>query len=170
LQIALVKNFKSISVNPNHRIILIRFLVLSILGIWVVGFLLPLITTLYIPFTNFLITKCYSTVCHQESFKCISIENNSMLVCARCGGLYFGAFIASISSLFTLRLNISKRLLLISILPLLIDVFLTSLGVYSYSQTYSFATGIIFGSVIYLFMIADFEKLILKKLFDTGNE
>ena len=170
MQIALLKNYKSIGVDCTHNVFLIRFIFLSILTIWVTGFLLPLVSTIYNPLINFLITKLYSTVCHQESMKCISIDNKSMLVCARCAGIYNGALIAAISSLFIIRPLNNKRLLLISIIPLLTDVFLVSLGIYSYSRIISFITGIVFGSIIYLFILAEIEKLILKQIFDTGNE
>jgi len=131
------------------------------LAIWITGFLLPLITTLDNPFANFFLKRLYSTVCHQENFKCISFGNDKMLVCARCAGIYFGAFITSISSLFFIVPFISKKILMISILPLMMDVFLTTSGVYTYSQALSFMTGIIFGIVIYLFTILELEKFIL---------
>ncbi|MGB5289451.1 MAG: DUF2085 domain-containing protein, partial [Ignavibacteriaceae bacterium] len=115
-------------------------------------------------------SKLYSTVCHQDSIKCISIDNNSMLVCARCAGIYFGVLIAVIAGLFIIRPVVSKRLLLISILPLLIDVLLISLGIYSYSKLMALVTGIISGSVIYFFIIAEIEKFSLKQIFDMGNE
>lgn len=170
MQIALLKNLKSVGVDPAHHVLLIRFIFLSLLTSWVTGFLLPVVSTIDNPLTNFLITKIYSTVCHQESIKCISIDNISMLVCARCAGIYFGALIAAISSLFILQSIINDRLLLISILPLLTDVLLVSLGIYSYSKFISFSTGIVFGSIIYLFILAEIEKLILKQISYLGNE
>jgi uncharacterized membrane protein len=164
LQIVLSKNFKIISLKPDHKLFLIRFFILLLLVIWMAGFLLPLITSIENPFINYVIKRLYSTTCHQESFKCISIGNDKMLVCARCAGIYFGALISAIFGLFIIPLFVSKKLLLISIVPLLLDVLLTSSGVYSYSQFLSFATGIIFGIAIYLFT---FEEL--KNLFLTNN-
>jgi uncharacterized membrane protein len=84
-----------------------------------------------------------------------------MLVCARCAGIYFGAFISAIFSLFIFIPFISKKLLMISILPLLLDVFFTTTGVYSYSQFLSFVTGIIFGIAICLFTMEELENLFL---------
>lgn len=170
MKIASFKNFKSIDYNPIHHVFLVRFFLLSLLAIWITGFFLPLFTTIKNPLTNFVMTRFYSTVCHQEGFKCISVNNSSMLVCARCAGIYFGALIAAISSLFNIRSLISKKLLLISILPLVTDVFLISFGIYSYSKSLAFFTGIIFGSVIYHFIIAEIDKLNLKQIFNTGNE
>ena len=170
LHIALLKNFKSSGIDTAHQVFLIRFFVLSILTIWVTGFLLPLASTIDNQLANFLITKIYSTVCHQESTKCISIDNNSMLVCARCAGIYSGALIAAISCLFILRPIAIKNLLLISVIPMLADVLLVSLGIYTYSRFVSFTTGMIFGSIVYLFILSEIEKLILKQIFCSGNE
>jgi uncharacterized membrane protein len=133
------------------------------LAIWITGFSLPLITSINNPFGNFLLKKLYSTTCHQESFKCFYIGNAKMLVCARCAGIYFGSFVSSIFSFFIVIPLLSKKLLVVSMLPMLIDVFLTSAGVYTYSQILSFITGFIFGIVIYLFTILEIEKFILNK-------
>jgi uncharacterized membrane protein len=163
LQIEVSKNFKLIIFKPDSKIFLVRIFILLLLASWMVGFLLPLIISIENPFINYVLKRFYSTVCHQEGFKCISIGQATMLVCARCAGIYFGAFITSISSLFIIVPFISKKLLMISILPLMMDVFLTTSGVYTYSQFLSFVTGIIFGMVIYLFTILELEKFILNK-------
>ena len=86
-----------------------------------------------------------------------------MLVCARCAGIYFGTFITAIISLLITLPFVSKKILMIAILPLITDVLLTSIGLYTYSQFLSFMTGIIFGIVIYLFTIIELEKFILNK-------
>ena len=170
MQIALLKNFKSNGVDSVYQVFLIRFFVLSLLTIWVIGFLLPIVSTIDNPLTYFLITKIYSSVCHQENIKCISFENTSMLVCARCSGIYFGALITAICSLFILRPLTKERLLLISMIPIATDVLLVSLGIYSYSRFISFTTGIVFGSIIYLFILSEIEKFFLKQIADSGNE
>jgi len=170
LQIALLKNFKLIGTDTANQILITRFVFLSLLTIWITGFLLPLVSTIDDPLTNFLIAKIYSTVCHQDSTKYISIDNNSTLVCARCSGIYFGALIAAIASIIIFHPLTSKKLLLISIIPLLIDVLLVSLGIYSYLKIISFITGMVFGSIIYLFILTEIEKLILEQISDSLNE
>jgi uncharacterized membrane protein len=132
---------------------------LLFLATWITGFLLPIVTTIENPFINFLLKRIYSPVCHQENLKCISIGSSKMLVCARCTGIYFGALITAISSLFITIPFVSKKILMIAILPLIADVLLTSIGLYSYSQLLSFMTGILFGAVIYLFTILELENL-----------
>jgi hypothetical protein len=78
--------------------------------------------------------------------------------------------IAAISSIIIFHPLTSKKLLLISIIPLLIDVLLVSLGIYSYSKIISFITGMVFGSIIYLFILTEIEKLILEQISDSLNE
>ena len=149
--------------NSGNKIFLVRFFLLLILALWITGFLLPVITNNDNPFVNFLLKRIYSPICHQENSKCISIGDGKMLVCARCAGIYFGTFITAIISLLITLPFVSKKILMIAILPLITDVLLTSIGIYNYSQFLSFMTGIIFGIVIYLFTIIELEKFILNK-------
>ena len=133
------------------------------LAVWISGFLLPVITSINNPFINYLLKRLYSTVCHQNNYKCIALESGKMLVCARCAGIYFGTFISAIFSLFITIPFVSKKILMVAILPLIIDVLLTSIGLYSYSQFLSLVTGMMFGIVIYLFTILELEKFILNR-------
>jgi uncharacterized membrane protein len=119
--------------------------------------------------SNFLLSKSYSTVCHQESTKCISLGSDTMLVCARCAGIYFGALLAGLLGLFYTIPLLSIKVLMVSAIPLLADVFLTLSGVYAYSQLAAFATGLIFGSVVYLFVLKELENLFSNKSL-MGNE
>ena len=146
-----------------------RFLLLSILSIWILGFLLPAISSSDNLMAKFLLSKIYSTVCHQESAKCISISGASILVCARCAGIYTGALTAGLLSLVLIVPSISRRIFLLSMIPLVIDVFFTFTGVYNYSQGMAFATGLIFGNVVYLFLLSELENLFSNKLY-PGNE
>jgi len=107
----------------------------------------------------------YSNVCHQENLKCIAIGNASMLVCSRCAGIYFGAFTAGLLSLFLIVPSISKRVLILSAIPLAMDVLFVLIGVYTYSQGIAFASGLVFGGVVYLFLLNELENLFSKKPF-----
>jgi uncharacterized membrane protein len=119
--------------------------------------------------TNFLLSKIYSTVCHQESAKCISIGGASMLVCARCAGIYAGALTAGYLTLILITPSINLKVFILSLIPLLIDVFFTFTGVYVYSQILAFATGSIFGIAVYLFLQSELENLFVNNLY-PGNE
>ena len=92
-----------------------------------------------------------------------------MLVCARCVGIYFGALSAGLLGLFYAIPLLSTRVLLVSTLPLIADVILTFSRVYSYSQLTAFTTGLIFGSVLYLFLLNELEYLFSRKIY-LGNE
>jgi uncharacterized membrane protein len=108
--------------------------------------------------------KIYSQACHQISYKSFSIFGYKLLVCARCTGIYLGALGASITSLFIrkrIRLNIN--LLIASLIPLAADVFMSTAKIYNYSKATACVTGIIFGSVVFLFILEALENSILQK-------
>lgn len=164
-----VNNSTEFLFEHRPKIILARLLLLSLLSIWIFGFLLQAITSIDNSISNFLVSRIYSTVCHQESSKCLSIGSASMLVCARCAGIYTGALIAGLLSLLLIVPSISKRVLILSAIPLAMDVFLTFTEVYTYSQGLAFATGLAFGGMVYLLTISESENLFSNKLY-MGNE
>jgi len=92
-----------------------------------------------------------------------------MLVCARCAGIYLGAFIAGFSSFLIITPLISRKVLILSALPLVIDVLFTFIGVYTYSKSVAFITGLTFGGAVYLVFISELENLFSNKL-HMGNE
>ena len=116
-----------------------------------------------------LLSRVYSKICHQESVKCISIGNASMMVCARCAGIYFGSFTAGLLSLLLIVPSISKRVLILSAIPLGMDVLFVLTGFYTYSQSIAFATGLVFGGGVYLFLLNELENLFSNKPYQ-GNE
>jgi uncharacterized membrane protein len=169
LRLSEVNNSTELIFEHRPKIILIRFLLLTLLSIWILGFLLPAISSTNNFMTNFLLSKIYSTVCHQESAKCISIGGASMLVCARCSGIYAGALTAGLFSLLLIVPSISLKVFMLSLIPLVIDVFFTLTGVYVYSQSLAFTTGFILGNVVYLFLQFELENLFVNNLY-PGNE
>jgi len=92
-----------------------------------------------------------------------------MLVCARCAGIYFGGLIAGLSSLFIALPSTTRRVLFFALIPLIMDVSLTFTGVYSYSQFVAFATGLTFGSVLYLLGISELENLFSTKRYKMNE-
>lgn len=92
-----------------------------------------------------------------------------MLVCARCAGIYAGALVAGLFSLLTLVPSISMKVLILSAIPLVIDVFFTFTGVNKYSQSIAFATGLAFGGIVYLLTVSELENIFSNKSF-KGNE
>ena len=92
-----------------------------------------------------------------------------MLVCSRCAGIYTGALIAGLLSLLVTLPEINKKILILSTIPLAMDVFFIFTGVYTYSRSIAFSTGLAFGSIIYLLIISELENLFSKKTL-VGNE
>ncbi|HEY7752063.1 MAG TPA: DUF2085 domain-containing protein, partial [Ignavibacteriaceae bacterium] len=106
----------------------------------------------------------YSLVCHQNADKCFEINGSYFLVCARCTGIYFGALISSV--LFLIGFNIKFKTLtplIYSTAFLLLDVVLTTAEVYSYSQTIASLTGLILGSIVYIYIIEILEMFFLHR-------
>jgi len=159
-----INNSTELLFEHKPKIILMRLLLLSFLSIWIYGFLISSITSINNSVLNFLLSRIYSNVCHQESAKCISIGSASMLVCARCAGIYSGALIAGLISLLLIVPSISRRVLILSSIPLAMDVFFTFTGVYNYSQFLAFATGLAFGGIIYLLIVSELENLFSNKI------
>ena len=142
---------------------LIKILFVSIVIIWILGFLYPILFNKQFDLTNYIFRRIYSPVCHQDHNKCITINSNEMFVCARCAGIYFGALIAGLSALIFQFTSIKIKTLLIFLVPLIVDVSFTTAGIYSYSKTLAFTTGLIFGSIVSLFLLYEIENLFLNK-------
>jgi uncharacterized membrane protein len=92
-----------------------------------------------------------------------------MLVCARCSGIYLGALITGLISLFKKSNEINLSRIIIISLPMILDVFFSAIGIYNYSQTLAFITGLVFGSMIYMIVISELENLIINRNV-RGNE
>lgn len=127
------------------------FFVLLIL-IWNIGIFSPCFIgktniTLY-QFIKFL----YAPVCHQNASKSFSCNHLQLMVCARCTGIYFGALIVSLLNLLPVSVSVSKKFLIISAVPMIVDVILINLNVYQYNKVIAFVTGNIFGASVFLFI------------------
>jgi uncharacterized membrane protein len=157
---ASIKTSTQFNQETKNKILILKLFIISLLTVWMSGLLIPIITNIKNPLISYVINKVYSTVCHQENFKCISYEGHQMLVCARCTGIYFGAFIAAMVEMRFIFSELPLKILFASTIPILFDVFLSTTGVYEYSQMFAFITGIIFGFVVYLFIIKELENFI----------
>ena len=150
---------RNYSQNLNNKITLFRFTIIILLLFWCLGILYSI---LFSQFQNklaeFLFANLYSTVCHQQSAKCISIGNEQILVCARCTGIYFGALITAFSVFYLNKLKITEKLLLFVLLILCFDVLAVLIGIYNYSKIISFITGLLFGGTVYLYLMNELEN------------
>ena len=107
----------------------------------------------------------YSTICHQQQEKLLSLGGSAMtLLCSRCTGIYTGGIFASVLLFWV---NIKKtphiRWLFVASIPMVIDVVLSSVGLYEYSKTGAFLTGFLLGSVGFFYFYKPLENLIFNK-------
>jgi uncharacterized membrane protein len=122
--------------------------------------------SVYVLIASPFLKKIYSTVCHQHIEKTIAYNGHFFLVCARCTGIYLGALFISFISIFTLRRLPQKlTLLYIASIPMIIDVALTTTGLYGYSKITAFITGIFFGSAVFTYILAAIDNNFVDKSF-----
>ena len=106
-----------------------------------------------------ILKRIYGTVCHQRIEKTFFLDGSRLLVCARCTGIYTGALIFSLLSIFFFkRLSFGIKLLYAAMLPIFLDVVFTTLGIYPYTKIIAFITGLFFGSVVFLYILAAIEN------------
>ncbi|MEW6653476.1 MAG: DUF2085 domain-containing protein [Bacteroidota bacterium] len=143
----------------------LRFLITLLLAFWLLGifleWLLPIIPqlSLFVPFLQ----KSYSLVCHQQHNKLLSNSIYHSFVCSRCAGIYAGLFASSIIALFfPFRSEPSIKFILSALILMLADVLLCFIGVYSYSKSLAFITGLLLGSAGIIYFYSALKKLIIE--------
>ena len=140
-----------------------RSIIFFLLLIWFLGIFFQYFINLddrllfLYPFIN----KSYSLVCHQHENKLISFSGIHSLVCARCTGIYAGLLAASFISLFVnFKRPVRLKLFILLSLPMLTDVISYSFGIYNYSRTIAFMTGILFGSAGFSYFYGSIKELL----------
>jgi uncharacterized membrane protein len=141
------------------KLLFFRTAVFLFLSFWCAGFLFPLASG-YINnvLADIFFVQLYSTVCHQQSEKCLSIAGSQLLVCARCTGIYLGALVTAFVIISFKSIKTSSTFLLISLLLLIADVLFVLTNVYPYSKITAMSTGLIFGVSIYLYLMKELEN------------
>jgi uncharacterized membrane protein len=142
-----------------------RLVLFLLLLVWCSG----IFVELFIPLNNHLLfalpflQKTYSLVCHQQNAKLLVFDNAETLTCARCTGIYLGLFFVSIIFLFkNFTGNFKVKYLVLASAPMFADVILYSLNVYHYSKMIAFSTGLLLGSVGFLYLYKGLNNLILE--------
>ncbi len=107
---------------------------------------------------SFILKNFWGNVCHQEHNKSLSIDGSYMLVCSRCTGIYFGAWVISFISLFIRQMKINLSLIIICALPMLADILLYNLRIYEYSKAIAFFSGVIFSSGVVIFFLNNIKS------------
>lgn len=139
------------------------FTVFWFIGIFI-DFFLPFLSELI--YADLLLDNAYSLVCHQDSSKLITFNGYSTKVCARCTGIYFGAFLSSLILIFvSINKSLNVKFLLWASVPMIADVILYNVRIYSYSKIAALITGLLFGSICFLYIAYGIDKFIeeLKK-------
>ena len=106
----------------------------------------------------------YSIVCHAEAEKLICIKSACTFTCARCTGIYFGAILFSILSLLRINIKVTLLFLLLSSLPMILDIILYSISIYEYSITIAFTTGLLLGSTGFIYIRGVLFEFFLKNI------
>jgi len=144
-----------------QRTLIIRISLFLLILIWVFGFSFPFFshTDQQTIILYQLLHKLYSGVCHQLEYKSISSFGYHFHVCARCSGIYIGAFLASVFSLFYLKQkHLNIKYLYIATIPIIADVLFQSLNILDYDKLSAFLTGVIFGFTVFVFFISTIEN------------
>lgn len=153
-----------LSTANNYKKILIRFVFSLALLFWIVGIISPCISNSFIQSSYPYQKLLYSNVCHQNTYKSFTCNNIPLLVCARCSGIYLGAFLVSLLVLISnMKLNVKTKHLVLFSLPMLADVILLSLRFYNYNKMISAFTGFLFGSVVFIYILSGIENLLYTK-------
>ncbi len=98
----------------------------------------------------------FSKVCHQNDARSFHFEGEKFGVCIRCTAMYFGFLIGCIIQL-VLRSARSKsarrRVFLISVAPMILDVLLDTCGLYESTPISRLVTGGLFGAAMSWFVL-----------------
>ena len=143
----------------------INLIIACLIAVWFIGIFWEFVTRIYSPSLVILpvLKYNYSIVCHTETEKLIEIGGLRTLTCARCTGIYFGAFLSSLCILIIKNLNISTKLLLLASIPMFLDVILYTLDIYNYSKIIALTTGLLLGSIGFIYIHDAIKNLFIKE-------
>jgi len=142
-----------------------NFILFIFILIWCLGILWEIVihhfpsSFYFLPFLKY----NYSVVCHIQSEKLFVFGNFHTLVCSRCSGIYFGALISSFIILLGFSKNFSTKVLFLSSLPMFLDIFLYSLNVYDYSKYSALLSGLLLGSIGFIYIHSSIIELLTKQ-------
>lgn len=142
--------------KQGKKVFFVKLLLFVVVSFWISGIIIPLGFTefpalkIFIPFCK----TTYSHVCHQIPQKSFECNGFHLFVCARCFGIYTGCFLISAAGLFFgLKAKPDLKTLLLFSAPMLADVVMTSCAVYAYNKILSAATGLLFGSIVFVYIL-----------------
>lgn len=108
----------------------------------------------------------FGLLCHQLPERSFFIAGQKFAVCSRCTGLYFGfaatlLFYPLLKSLRRTDLP-SRKWLIATAIPLLIDFGLTFFGIWENTHATRFVTGLLLGSVVVFYVMPGVVELTLR--------
>jgi uncharacterized membrane protein len=119
----------------------------------------------------------FSRVCHQLDSRSFHIAGNKFAVCIRCTSIYTAFFLSVLLSPVLLRTFLSavspRVLLIVSALPMAVDVGLAAIGAHDSTAATRLVTGAVFGCALGIILAPLLEELAaeflsrLKKLLQT---
>ncbi|MCX6168528.1 MAG: DUF2085 domain-containing protein [Ignavibacteriales bacterium] len=142
-----------------------RLALFLVLLIWFAGIFVEWLITLdnHFLFALPFLQKTYSLVCHQEKAKLMIFNHAETLTCARCTGIYLGLLLVSMIFLFKdYKRNFPIKFLLYASIPMIADVILYSINIYHYSKPVAFVSGLLLGSVGFLYLYKGLNNLIIE--------
>ncbi len=108
----------------------------------------------------------FSPVCHQISARSFSLAGAGWAVCHRCSGIYIGSFLSCFVPAAWLARGAysrNRRLwLAAACLPLLADVLLAALGLWSGSAPVRFGTGLLAGAAVNVVVLPAVVEFVLE--------
>jgi len=142
----------------------INIILFIIILLWWIGIIWEIVAY-YLPNSFYLLPFLkynYSIVCHTQSDKLFQIGNFNTLVCSRCFGIYSGALLSITLLLLGFSKSVSTKVLLFISIPLFTDVILSSLSLYSYSRNISLFTGLLLGSIGFIYIHNSLKNFLIK--------
>ena len=115
----------------------------------------------------------FSRVCHQIDSRSYHLAGHKCAVCIRCAAIYWSFLLGA---LFHRRLSATRVgrippsvILPLSLLPMGIDVLLSTFGIHGSNDTTRLATGLVFGFALSLAITSDLEGLVADLLQIAGR-
>jgi len=115
----------------------------------------------------------FARVCHQLDSHSLHLFDAKLAVCARCAAIYFGFFVSLVLYPLLMRKTVtaavartisgSSRTLFLSILPILLDLGLSEIGVYESTLVTRVVTGATLGIALPFILMPSAEEA-LKEL------
>tara|TARA_R110000868_G_scaffold411500_1_gene704770 strand:- start:2805 stop:3290 length:486 start_codon:yes stop_codon:yes gene_type:complete len=109
--------------------------------------------------------KVFNLLCHQDPYRSFAINGEPMAICARCLGIYGSfAFVVLLMQLIGRFLTVINRLvvklIMITIVLNLVDVFFNGIGIWTNTLHSRFLLGAFFGGSLALILTNEFFKQI----------